>query len=58
MDIKAYEEIKYKGKLIAIIVRSNYTADNIVFFSPPDFSQQLGYLPHKKGSVIRSHIHK
>ena len=58
MDNKAYEEIKYNGKLIAIILRSNYTSDHIVFFSPPDFSQQLGYLPHKKGSIIKSHIHK
>jgi hypothetical protein len=58
MDIKAYEEIKHEGKLIAIIVRSNYTSDGIMFFSPPDFSQQLGYLPHKKGSVIKPHIHK
>ncbi len=29
-----------------------------MFFSPSNFSQQLGYLPHKKGSVIKSHIHK
>jgi len=58
MDIKAYEEIKYEGKLIAIIVRSNYASGSIVFFSPPDFSQQLGCLPHKKGSVIKPHIHK
>jgi len=58
MGNKAYEEIKYNEKLIAMILRSNYTLDNIVFFSPPDFSQQLGYLPHKKGSTIRSHIHK
>ncbi len=39
MDKKSYEEIKYDGKLIAIIVRSNYTSDKVVFFSPPDFSQ-------------------
>ena len=58
MDNKAYEEIKYNEKLIAIILCSNYTRDNIVFFSPPDFSQQLGYLSHKKGSVIKSHVHK
>lgn len=58
MDKKLYEEIKYNGKLIAIIVRSNYTSDKVVFFSPPDFSQQLGYLSHKKGSIIKSHIHK
>ncbi len=58
MDNKAYEEIEYNGKLIAIILRSNYTSDKVVFFSPPDFSQQLGYLSHKKGSIIKSHIHK
>lgn len=58
MDTKAYEEIRHEGKLIAIIVRSNYTSDGIMFFSPPDFSQQIGYLPHKKGGVIKPHIHK
>jgi len=58
MDKEAREEIKHNGKVIAIIVRSNYTSGNVVFFSPPDFSQQLGYLPHKKGSIIKSHIHK
>lgn len=58
MDTKAYEEIRHEGKLIAIIVRSNYTSDSIEFFSPSDFSQQLGYLPHKEGSVIKPHVHK
>ena len=58
MDNEAYEEIKHNGKLIAIIMRSNYTSDKVVFFSPPDFSQQLGYLSHKKGSIIKSHIHR
>ncbi len=58
MDNKAYEEIKHNGKVIAIIVRSDYTSDNVVFFSPSDFSQQLGHLPHKKGSIIKSHIHR
>ena len=58
MDKEAYEEIKHNGKVIAIILRSNYTSDNVVFFSPSDFSQQLGYLPHKKGSIIKAHFHK
>ncbi len=58
MDNKAYEEIKHNGKLIAIIVRSSYTSDKVVFFSPSNFSQQLGYLSHKKGSIIKSHIHR
>lgn len=58
MDDKTWEEIRHSGKLIAMILRSEYTSDSVVFFSPPDFSQQLGYLPHKKGSVIKPHVHK
>ena len=52
------EEIKHKDKLIAIILRSGHHSDKLEFFSPPDFSQQLGYLPHKKGKVIPAHFHK
>jgi len=58
MDKKLYEDIKYDEKLITIILWSNYTSDKIVFFSPPDFSPQLGYLPHKRGNIIKSHIHE
>ena len=54
---KSYEEIKYKDEIIAIILRSDFNSDSIEFFSPPEFSQQLGYLPHKKGSKIKSHFH-
>uniref|UniRef100_A0A7V3N548 Cupin domain-containing protein n=1 Tax=candidate division CPR3 bacterium TaxID=2268181 RepID=A0A7V3N548_UNCC3 len=52
------EKIKDEEKLIAIILRSNHHSDKIEFFSPPDFSQQLGYLPHKKGNIIPAHFHK
>lgn len=58
MENKSYEEVKYGGKLIAIILRKNYSSDKVEFFSPSDFSQQLGYLPHKKADVIKSHFHK
>jgi len=58
MQDKNYEEIKYKAKLIAVILRANYSSGKIVFFCPPDFSQQLGYLPHKKGNIIKAHFHK
>ena len=58
MENKSYEEVKYGGKLIAIILRKNYSSDKVEFFSPPDFSQQLGFLPHKKGDIIKSHFHK
>jgi len=56
--MKNYEEIKYKNKLIAIILSADFKSDQINFFSPPDFSQQLGYLPHNEGHVIPAHFHK
>lgn len=53
-----YEEIKQKDKLIAIILRADFHSDKLMFFSPKEFSQQLGFLPHKKGHVIPAHFHK
>lgn len=53
-----YEEIRCNNKLIAIILYSNYTSSKIEFFTPGDFSQQLGFLPHKKGNIIQPHFHK
>lgn len=55
---KSYEEIEHKGNLFAIIIRSNYSSEKITFFGNPEFSQQLGYLPHKKGNKIEAHFHK
>jgi len=52
------EEIKHQNKLIALILRANHVSDKVEFFSPPDFSQQVGFLPHKKGNVIQAHFHK
>lgn len=56
--IKNYEEIRGGNELIAIILRANYSNKKTVFFSPPEFSQQLGYIVHKKGGVIEPHFHK
>ncbi|MCP5105989.1 MAG: hypothetical protein GY950_21575 [bacterium] len=53
-----YEEIKHQEKIIAILLRADYDAKTIQFFSPAEFSQQLGFLPHKKDHVIPAHFHK
>jgi len=58
MEDKSYEEIKHNDKLVAIILRSHYTSEQTVFFSSPDFSQQLGYIVYKKDGVIKAHTHK
>ena len=51
------ERIKNKEKLLSIIIRSNYKSENIEFFTPSDFSQQLGYMNRPKGYKITPHHH-
>jgi hypothetical protein len=58
MQDKSYEEIRYDGELLAIILRLNYRFDKTTFFSLPEFSQQLGYIVYKKNGVIKAHFHK
>ena len=51
------ENIKHNEKLLSIIVRANFKANDIKFFTPNEFSQQLGYINRDKGSVIEPHMH-
>lgn len=41
----------------AIVVRSNYKVDGIQFFSPEDYSQQLGLMTRPAGYVVPAHVH-
>ena len=53
------ENIKSKkGNLIAIVIRRRASSEGVEFFTPPDFSQQVGLLRHKKGSFVKPHVHK
>ena len=51
------ENIFHNEQLISIIIRSQYYAEDIKFFTPDDFSQQLAYMNRKKGYVIPPHVH-
>lgn len=51
------EQITDKNKILAIIIRENYSKAGISFFTPNDFSQQLAYMHHPKGSFIAAHVH-
>ena len=51
------EEIKAGDQIIAIILYGEFDEDGVTFFSPDNFSQQLGYLKHEKGYKIPAHIH-
>jgi len=51
------EYIYSEGELIAVILRDRFSSDEIEFFTPDNLSQQLGFLPHKKGDIIQAHRH-
>ena len=55
---RKYVEHVFAGEsLLAIILRTEFKSGGIDFFTPPDFSQQLGYMNRVKGYVIAPHIH-
>ncbi len=51
------ENISHNGQLMSVIIRSQYHAQGISFFTPDDFSQQLAYMNREKGYVIPPHVH-
>ena len=56
--MKNLEEIRAGQQVIAIIIYSTFNKNGIEFFTPGNFSQQLGYMKHVKGYKIQEHIHK
>jgi len=58
METKYVEEIKRNEQIFAIIIRNQFKKDGVAFFTPSDFSQQLGYMKHQKGERIQEHMHK
>jgi mannose-6-phosphate isomerase-like protein (cupin superfamily) len=51
------ENILHEGRALAVVLRTNHHADGIEFFTPNDFSQQLGYMNRPQGHVIPPHVH-
>lgn len=44
--------------MLALIVRREFAEPGVHFFTPNDFSQQLGVMCHPAGKVIDAHVHK
>ena len=42
---------------IALIIRADFDADGLHFFTPDSFSQQVAYMRHPKDKVITPHVH-
>ena len=52
-----FEKIIHNKTIIAIVIRAEFQKSGIEFFTPPDFSQQLGYMQRPKGYFIEPHVH-
>ena len=52
-----FEKIELNGKILGVLIRADYHKDGISFFTPDDFSQQLGYMNRQDGYVIAPHTH-
>ena len=58
IEIRDFVEYIFEdNKLLAIILRTSFHKEGIDFFTPSDFSQQLGYMNRCKGYKIQPHIH-
>jgi mannose-6-phosphate isomerase-like protein (cupin superfamily) len=51
------EEIRTGDQVLAIILRASYCEPGIRFFTPDDYSQQLGFMRHPCGKIIEPHVH-
>ena len=53
----SFEKVTHFEQILAFIVRNDYSKEGIEFFTPNDFSQQLAFMKHPKGKLIKPHIH-
>lgn len=52
------EKIMVGDQVLAIVLRKEFSEPGPSFFTPGEFSQQLGMLVHKKGKIVKRHRHK
>lgn len=57
MEFHNVETIKHGDAIVAIIIRHNHQKEGVEFFTPGEFSQQLAFMSHKAGKVIKAHTH-
>ena len=53
----AIEHIVHDGSILAIVVRAQFAEEGTRFFTPGDYSQQLAFMRHAKGTTIDAHSH-
>ena len=50
-------DIECNGRVLATVIRARHQMEGISFYTPSDFSQQLGYMNWPSGHVIKPHVH-
>lgn len=51
------ETYEFESHVLAIVVRRVEKSDSIEFFTPPEFSQQLGLMRRPAGYIVPMHFH-
>jgi mannose-6-phosphate isomerase-like protein (cupin superfamily) len=51
------EKIFHNNVILSIIIRRDFKANGIEFFTNDDHSQQLGYMNRPKDYIIKPHVH-
>lgn len=51
------EHVTLEGELLVVVLRTQFRGPGIHFFTPDEFSQQLGYMLRPKGYSIPPHTH-
>ena len=57
MNAQSFEQIDHEGQILGIIIRTDFCKEGIAFFTPDDFSQQVGYMNRPQGYEIAPHVH-
>jgi hypothetical protein len=45
------------GRVLALVIRAEYSVERTSFFSEADYSQQVGIIKYPKDGVIKPHYH-
>ena len=56
-EMNKLDQIRKKDKILAMIIRDNYTSEGVDFITPDEFSQQVAYMHHPAGKIIEAHVH-
>jgi hypothetical protein len=57
LGVPMIERVEFGGTTLAIILRNERMEPGIHFFTPGNYSQQLGCMRHPAGHVIEPHVH-